>query len=445
MCNKNHNFVSGFTLVEALVGAGVFMILALSVYQTYALILDTVSNSQTKIIATALANEQFEIARNLPYADVGTVSGIPTGKIPASQNLIRDGKDFTVNTTIRSIDDTFDGTIASSTDLSPADYKMMALEIICNQCKNFSPLFFTTNIGPKDLESESTNGSLFIRVFDMEARPLAGASVRIVNDEILPPLDINDVTNNDGLLQIVDAPPATDSYQITISKDGYSTERTYKAGELENPNPTDPNPAVIVKWLTQISFFLSNVRDLNILSQDENCNPIPDIEFNLQGSRLIGTEPDILKYNATSTTDDTGQINISDLDFDTYNFTLLSSNYIKLGISTSSSINHNASSTGEIKLTLAEKMSDSLLITLKDSLDLPISNAQVELKQGTTTVATEITGPGAIACRESGQALFKNIIPGNYLLNITKEGFADYTESLDLDSVWTNKEIILNP
>ena len=259
MCKTKSHIRSGFTLVEALIGTAVFMILAVSVYQTYTTVLDTVTSSRTKITATALANEQFEIARNLPYTDVGTVGGIPNGKISPTQNLTRDNKDFTVKTTVRSIDDSFDGTIASTTnsDLSPADYKIIELEISCLTCKIFTPMTFTTNIGPRDLESESTNGSLFVRVFDINAQPLANASVHITNNEIFPSLEIDDTTNNDGLLQIVDAPPAVGSYNIVVSKDNYSTEQTYKSGEIENPNPINPNPTVVLRQLTQISFFLN--------------------------------------------------------------------------------------------------------------------------------------------------------------------------------------------
>jgi hypothetical protein len=256
---------------------------------------------------------------------------------------------------------------------------------------------------------------------------------------------INDTTNNDGLLQIVDAPPAVDTYNITVSKDGYSTERTYKIGEPSNPNPTDRNPTVVVKSLTQISFFLQYVRDLSIISQDESCSPIANIDLALQGSRLIGNEPDILKYNATSTTDAAGQKIISDLDYDTYELGLLTTDYLRLGTATTTSINHNASSTGEIKLNLAKKLADSMLITVKDSNESPLSGANIELKQGTTTIAAEITGPGALACREEGQALFTAIAPGNYTLTISKNGFQDYTEDLELGSLWINKEIILNP
>src|SRR3989344_3302505 len=77
----------GFTLIESLVGIAVFMIIAVSVYQAYNATIYAVRAPRFKVIATALANEQFEIIRNLPYGDVGVVSGVPSGKVPHLQNL----------------------------------------------------------------------------------------------------------------------------------------------------------------------------------------------------------------------------------------------------------------------------------------------------------------------------------------------------------------------
>ncbi|OHA46858.1 MAG: hypothetical protein A2541_02575 [Candidatus Taylorbacteria bacterium RIFOXYD2_FULL_36_9] len=446
--NKEKN-ETGFTLIEILIGTAVFMIIAVSVYQTYATVLNAISNSQAKITITALANEQFEIIRNLSYSNVGTINGVPNGKIPSTQNLVRDGKNFTVKTFIRSLDDPFDGSVSSSTnnDLSPADYKVAELEISCDNCKNFPPAFFTTNIGPRDLESESTNGSLFVRVFDINAQPLPDANIHITNNDVFPSLQIDDTTNKDGLLQIVDAPPAVNSYYITVSKPGYSIEKTYKMGEPENPNPIDPNATVVVRQLTQISFFLNYVSDFTIFSQDENCNPLPEINFTLQGTKLIGTEPDILKYNASSTTDNSGQKIIEDLDWGTYTLTSENLTYAKLGIATSTVIILNASSSLDFKLILAPKNSDSLLLTVKDNAGLPISGANVELTQtaSSTISVNEVTGPGLAICRPEGQALFTNLIPENYNLTVSKSGYQNYTETLNLGSVWQEKEIILNP
>lgn len=143
----------GFTLIESLVGVAIFMIIAVSVYQAYAITTNAVRASRIKIIATALANEQFEIIRNLPHSDVGVVGSTPNGKVPYTQNLVRDGTTFVVKTTIQNIDDPFDGTGGGSpNDTSPADYRLAELEISCPSCRNFLPLRFTTHVAPRALE-----------------------------------------------------------------------------------------------------------------------------------------------------------------------------------------------------------------------------------------------------------------------------------------------------
>ena len=95
----------GFGLLESLIGIAVFMFIAITVFQVYTRLFVAASFSEDKIAAAALANEQFEIIRNLPYSDVGIVSGIPAGKIQAAQNILRNGRNFQVATTMRNIDD----------------------------------------------------------------------------------------------------------------------------------------------------------------------------------------------------------------------------------------------------------------------------------------------------------------------------------------------------
>ena len=163
MKGKNNKYWGGFTLVEVIIGAAIFVVIAMSVYQAFVIVMDIIRASKEKITATALGNEQFEIIRNLPYADVGIINGLPAGKIPANQNLVRNNLDFIIKTTIRNIDDPFDGTIGGAqNDLSPADYKLVELGISCPTCHRFPNLSLTTFISPKNLESASTNGALLL-------------------------------------------------------------------------------------------------------------------------------------------------------------------------------------------------------------------------------------------------------------------------------------------
>lgn len=380
--NFRPSLQKGFTLVEALVGAAVFVIIAVSVISAYVKVMEAVRVSRVKITATALANEQFEIARNLPYADVGIVDGIPAGKINRTQTLVRDNISFVVKTTIRNIDDPFDGTIGGSpNDTSPADYKLAELEITCPSCKNFSPLTFTTHIAPRGLETASTNGALFVQVFDAMGFPIQGANVHIENNQPFPPIVINDTTDNNGFLKIVDAPPGAEAYEITVSKSGYSQDRTYTTGAPENPNPIKPHATVALQQLTKISFAIDKTSTLNVESVTQACAPVGNIDFSLTGAKLIGTSPNIPKYSENHITDGSGQKTISNLEWDTYDLSLVDTVYDLAGAIPLMPLILNSDTTQNLKLIVQTKNPNSLLVTIKDAgTQFPLSDADVRLQ-----------------------------------------------------------------
>jgi len=387
--------MKGFTLIEALIGVAIFIVITVSVYQAFTMVMQAVSLSRQKIIAIALADEQFEIIRNLPYTDVGIVGGIPSGKILHSQTLIRDNISFTVITTIRNIDDPFDGTIGGvPNDLSPADYKLVELETSCSSCLNFQPIRFTSQVAPRGLETASTNGALFIQVFDGMGQPVQGADVHIENNQAIPPIIIDDVTNNDGMLQIVDAPPGVEVYEITVSKSGYSTDCTYLTGDPENPNPLKPHATVALQQLTQISFAIDKTSTLNVSTVNQTCSSISNIDFSLKGSKLIGTNPDVLKYDAAHTTNGSGQKTISNLEWDKYNFLLTDTAYDLAGAIPLSPFVLNPNINQDVKLIVELKNPKAFLVTVKDAgTKLPVSDANVQLT-GTDYDLTLTTGRG---------------------------------------------------
>ena len=138
-------FRNGFSLVEAIIGITLFAIIAVMIYNSYTAILDASRFSKLRTSALALANEQMEIIRNMPYSSVGLLNGIPIGIIPRSQEIIKDNTTFFVTTTIRLIDDPFDGTpITSPADLSPNDYKLVEIEIAALNHPEFKAITITS-------------------------------------------------------------------------------------------------------------------------------------------------------------------------------------------------------------------------------------------------------------------------------------------------------------
>lgn len=388
----------GFTFIETLVGVAVFVFVTAGIYNAYSLLIKSAKLSRLKVAATMIGNEQIEIIRNLPFSSVGTVGGIPSGVIQSDSVINRDGVSFHVKTVIRSKDDPFDGTInGSPNDTSPADYKMVDVSVSCPNCGQFSYINLTTNVSPKNLETTSTNGALFINVFDALGKVVPGANVNVVNSFVSPQISLSDVTGSGGALQLVDVPPSSQKYAIKISRDGYSSDRTYPIS-VSNPHPTKPDATVAQKTATQISFSIDKTSSLNISSVTATCTTTPNIGFILSGAKLIGTVPSVLKYSSYNVTNSSAMKLIEGLEWDTYSVSVpvtSTSTHFLAGTLPMFPINILPDSNTDFKIILRPKNPNGLLISVKDvSSKLPISGANIEItKSGVTSSMT--TGRGS--------------------------------------------------
>lgn len=372
---------SGFTLVELVIAVGLAAIIFTGAYAAYSSILDTVVNSELRTEAANVINRQIEIMRNLPYEDIGIVGGTPSGVIPEEQMILSGRINFLINTYIRNVDDIFDGTSAS--DTAPADYKLIEVLTSCPSCKHFVPLAFTTTIAPKNLESATNNGSLFVNVFNGNGEPIQGASIHVVNQSVSPPINFTDTTNNIGQLRIIDTPTSTQSYHITVTKQIYSSDQTYPPGAAQNPNPVKPDATVVAKTLTTISFAIDKVSQINVKTSNNLCAPAPNQKFSIAGSKLIGTNPNIFKFSTSSVTDSNGLFNFSNIEWDAYNFSLLSTSSDLLGTIPSLPLIVNPNTVSDFQFVVTPAAPDSLLVYIKDVVSsTPINGASVTLSSG---------------------------------------------------------------
>lgn len=375
-------FQPAFTLIETLIGIAMLSLVAFSLYATYVQLIKVTRHSKIRIAATTVANEYLEIVRNLPYSQVGVVGGIPNGSLPANQSASRDDFIFNVHYTVRNVDDPFDGTISGSpNDTSPADYKQATVEVTCTNCDALAPqVTLVTNVTPKNLETATNNGALFIKVFDAAGQPVSSASVSVTNSTVSPPVNLNETTNTDGLLALVDVPPALESYRIVVTKTGYSTERTYGPDDPVVINPVKLDATVIVQQVTQMSFIIDRVSTINVASMTITCTPVGNVDFTLDGAKLIGTNPDILKYSQNLSTNGSGLLTLSNMEWDAYSATVTDSSYEPQGTIPLLPFNLAPNSTQDLSLIMRESSPHSLLVVVKDAAtQLPISGASVRL------------------------------------------------------------------
>lgn len=399
----------GFTLIEMLISATLFVVIGTSTYFAFQNVLEAISRSQVRSDAIALVKGEIETVRNMPYADVGIQGGYPAGKLLGTKTLTFSGNSFSLQTYVRNVDDPYDGTLGGTpNDTAPADYKIVEYEIACTTCGSFAPIAMTTTVSAKGLESASTNGSLFINVRDASGAPVPEASVHVVNTVLNPDITIDDETNNDGVLQLVDIPPSVKGYQITVTKPGYSTDQTYDLTLPGNPNPLMPHATVATQQVTSVTLFIDRVGTLNVTATDNQCAPIAGLGFSVAGAKLIGVNPDVLKYPATSfTTDSAGKRTISNLEWDSYSIASVGALEFT-GTVPFVPFTLNPGATMDVRLLFEPKIARSLLVNVVDNANQPVDGASVQLVKSGSYDQTLYTARRTIGQTDWGGANYNS-------------------------------------
>ncbi len=402
----------GFTLIETVVSVAIFAFVAIGLYMSYAQVMKVVHRAQLRVATTALATEQFEMIRNLPYSSVGLKNGIPSGVLSPLQSLVRSGMTFNVATMVRNIDLPFDGLAPS--DTNPADNKLVELDIMCTSCSDQIPMSFTTQVGPKDLEASSTLGSLFVRTINATGSALPGATVHIVLASSTAPVDYTDITGANGMLQLVGVLPAVNAYQVSATEPGYSIDQTYSPYGPTTTHPVLPYATVAPGTVTQLTLAIDKLADLNVTSVTPACTRIPGVPFTLTGAKLIGTEP-VYKYQATSTTDGGGGLELPNMEWDNYTVEASKAGYDLVGISPLSPFTLAPGSTQNLQLVLIPQTGNpndnTLLVTVTDGVTgLPLSGADIVVEKGGEVTQYLTTGRGFLNQTDwsggSGQDMF---------------------------------------
>lgn len=371
----NHDH-KGFSLVEVIVALGVFVLFALGIYGGIQLVFKVVYASRIRILETGILNEQVEIARNLAYQDIGIVNGSPAGVLQRTVTTTRNGIEFTITRTIRSIDDPYDGTIGGSpNDTAPGDYKLVEIEVICTTCGQRQPTRFSSRMGPRYLESSLNNGALFIQVFDAQAQPVQGATVSILATSTSSTVNLTDTTDNQGMLRLVDLPPGIAAYHITTTKSGYTADQTIAPSAIV-ANPVKPPASVVAQNVSSLSFSIDQISSIAMETMNSLCTPLPSVPVHILGTKLLGINPDVFIVNSTSTTDVLGRYTFSNLVWDAYGFQ--PSGYDLLGSIPASPVGLGPGVNQPVQLVLGSNTNHSLIVAVRDGVTgQPLSNALV--------------------------------------------------------------------
>ena len=401
-------------VIEVIVAIAVFVLFSIGVYEGIRYLYKIVFMSRLRIIETSILAEKMEIIRNVPYASVGLVSGVPSGVFYHTTTTVRNGINFTLTTYIRNIDDSYDDMATGTTpkDTSPADYKLVQLEIIAPNSLQAKAVSLTTIVAPKGLEGSSDNGSLFINVFDATGLALTGASVHVVNSSTNPVTVVDDVTDNDGMLRIIDVPTGTKKYYIYVTKSGYSADYSVTT-TASNPSPTKPYSTVVKQTVTDISFSVDRVGAINMNTIYGNCSAAPSISWNLRGAKKIGNSPIIYKNNIVYNSGSSALNALTNVEWDTYYLLGTTTAYSIGGTIPVSPFYLTPGQTQTAYLIVQPRTTNNLLVKVLDNAtNLPISSSSIRLV-GTGYDKTLITDLGYSKQTDwsggSGQTHYSNV------------------------------------
>lgn len=298
---NTHNSLRGLSLIDTVVGISIITTVFLGLFTAFKLSIDLVYSTKAKIGATALVTERIEHIRSLPYIDMGTVGGIPSGTVPQLEQVDLNGTRYTLRTLILYTDAPEDGLDDLDENSITADYKTIKVEALWSVRDSSRSLFAVSYATPVGLETLTGGGTLRVNVFDALAQPVEGATVHVVNSVVSPAIDVLAETNENGIMSFPGAPEAV-GYEIMVTKDGYSTAQTYSV-TTENPNPSPTHISVAENDTTTVSFAIDQLGALSFTTfEPEGPGTFSD-SFSDQ-SKLSATTSTTVSAGAVVLTDD---------------------------------------------------------------------------------------------------------------------------------------------
>lgn len=380
----------GFTLIEIAVTLAVFAMLAAAVLGLVAALSQAVKSARQGTQLSSLADNYLEIVRNMPYSQIGTVHGSPVGTLPdcngtppncpGATQISLSGQTYKIYYEVTYIHDPADANAAD------ADYKQAKLNIqntTTNQVNSF-----VTTVVPQGLISTPNTGALKINVINYLGQPVPGSTIVIQSPPTNPVLDLSRTADANGKWTEVGLTPGVNNFRVTVTKNGYSTDRTYPITG-QNPNPTNPDATVVSGQVTSLTFAIDNLANLTVKTVDQYCAPLNGVGVNISGAKLIGTNPNVFKFSQAFTSGPAsypnGEIDLNNIEWDTYTPVLLTGqNYLIAGTSPVQNIDVLPGTNQTFTMVLnSVTTGNTLLVVVKDAATLSaLEGAAVTLQKG---------------------------------------------------------------
>ena len=431
----------GIVFLELVISVGILVILLSAIASLIVTSYDLLGYARTRISARHLANEKMELIRNLPYDQVAVVGGIPAGTLPQLETVERNGLAYKVRTSVVYVDDQFDG--LAPTDTLPTDYKRVRVDVAWGGTfASDSTITLVSDVSPQGIETNSNGGILSVLVIDAQAQPISEATVQIVNATALPVIDLTVQTDTLGRILLPGAPACLECYQITVTKDGYSTDKTYTA--IEVAHPEKPPATVIDGQLTELGFVIDQLSAVTIRStygRANNYAVMVNQFFQLSSAETIGTdlagEP-VYKYDETLQTGGGGSVTVNGLEWGSYSLTVPAAAWDFAGSNPLSPFTVLPGATQTITFASVVHSDNSLLLKTVDASSSAVPNVTVRLV--TLPAFDEVLLSGDFDMPDFGQVFFGSLTQGIYDIEASKSGYL--TSSYQATVSGTMKDVV---
>lgn len=420
--------LKAFTLTEVLVGTFLVLIVFLSVFAGYQFGAKVIGQSKNKIVATAIANEEIEKIRNLSYGSIGIIDGtLPTaeGTLESESNAFFNNAEYIIKRKVEYISDEANENLSC-----PLNYKRVEIKVSWGGTFP-GDVKMVTDIAPKNKIEEISSceaqpgGILSVKVFDAYGIMVNSPLVEIFNPDTKELIAFYTPLNGK-----IDVPLTALSYEVAVSKTGYSLEKTY--GEDEVDVPIKSHPIILEGRAEDTSFSIDKLGGFSIntlfpAQGDDGPVPIPNANFNLQGNKVIGYNADespVYKYFENHISDSEGELNIFNLEWDNYFFSVdpeTGLNLVEIEPEPdpeTQAIGLSPDSFLQVNLYLESE--NSLLIEVKDDeTSGPVFSAEVRVYN------SGFGYDNTLFTNEMGQVFFIPLLAGNYNLEIKAPGYLD--------------------
>jgi hypothetical protein len=192
-----------------------------------------------------------------------------------------------------------------------------------------------------------------------------------------------------------------------------------------------------------VSFSIDRLATLNAIVKNTAGIGLAYVNLNLIGGKLIGHDGagnPIYKYNETKTTDASGHLHLSNMEWDSYVFSMPASGSYNISeTSPFQPFDLLPNTPTDINITLEPKDQFSVLVVVKDIDGNPITDVSLRLFD------KNLVEDETAATTDAGQFFFTPWFNASTTVQAVKTGFENYENNFDVDGYHIENIIMTAP